>query len=92
MTTTTLIAEDEPLLAAVLRAELARLWPALLYFEAADEYVRVVAAEPEHLIRSRCASCCRSWTRTSSGRCTAAPWCRRAASPARAATSRARPC
>ena len=29
MTTTALIAEDEPLLAAALRAELARLWPAL---------------------------------------------------------------
>jgi hypothetical protein len=62
----------------------------VLYFEAADKYVRVVTAEREHLIRCRCASCCRSSTRSASGRCTAAPWCRRAASPARGARSRAR--
>ncbi len=51
----------------------------VIYFEAADKYVRVVTAEREHLIRIRCASCCRSSTRSASGRCTAARWCRRAA-------------
>ena len=53
----------------------------VIYFEAADKYVRVVTADSEHLIRlSLQASCCRSSTRSASGRCTAAPWCRRAAS------------
>jgi DNA-binding LytR/AlgR family response regulator len=62
----------------------------VLYFEAADKYVRVITADREHLIRTSLRSCCRSWTRRPSGRCTAARWCRPRPSPARGAKSRAR--
>ena len=64
----------------------------VIYFEAADKYLRVITAEREHLIRTVAArAAAAAGPARASGRCTAARWCRRAASPARGATSRARP-
>ena len=63
----------------------------VIYFEAADKYVRVVTAEREHLIRMSLRELLPQLDpQPCSGRCTAARWCRRAASPPRGATSPAR--
>lgn len=48
MTTTALIAEDEPLLALSLQAELARAWPALKVVSVAGDGVSAVALALEH--------------------------------------------
>jgi DNA-binding LytR/AlgR family response regulator len=59
----------------------------VIYFEAADKYVRVAGRSTSSA--RRCANCCRSWTRTASGRCTAAPWCAPTPSRRPCATSQA---
>jgi DNA-binding LytR/AlgR family response regulator len=58
----------------------------VLYFEAADKYVRVVCADGEVLIRTPLKDLLPSWSLSCSGRCTAVRWCGRRPSTACTAT------
>lgn len=58
----------------------------VVYFEAADKYVRVLTASHEYWCARRSRSCCPGWTPRISGRCTVAPWCAQPPLPVPSAT------